>query len=103
LRPYRELINEFFRTVRHFQQAASAPKQKSEKLVCCETCGTWVPAGRAIGSGDAFFCSQECRTKPQTKNPRQRKSGRGSGSVWRSGTGVPPVKSRARCACHIQN
>jgi hypothetical protein len=76
LRPYRELINEFFRTLRHFQQAASAPKQKSEKLVCCETCGTWIPAGRAIGSGDTFFCSQECRRKPEITNRRQRKGGR---------------------------
>src|SRR5207237_10230355 len=26
----------------------------------------------------------------------------GSGSVWKSGTGVPPVESRARCACHLK-
>gem|GEM_PF-6017825 len=25
-----------------------------------------------------------------------------SGAVFQSGTGVPPVKSRAGCACHIQ-
>ena len=25
-----------------------------------------------------------------------------SDAVWKSGTGVPPVKSRARCACHFQ-
>src|SRR5437660_782883 len=26
----------------------------------------------------------------------------GSGSVWKSGTGAPPVESRARCACHLK-
>src|SRR5216684_781992 len=26
----------------------------------------------------------------------------GTDAVWKSGTGAPPVKSRARCACHNQ-
>jgi len=27
---------------------------------------------------------------------------KGTDVVWKSGTGVPPVKSRARCTCHNQ-
>jgi len=73
LRPYRALINELFRTVRHFQQTAS-PTQKSEKLVRCEACGTWIPAGRAIGSAEAFFCSQKWQSEPAIKSRRKQKT-----------------------------
>jgi hypothetical protein len=66
LRPYFKLVREFLDTVRHFQQItakrARPQHQQPEKLVCCVTCGTFVPIGRAItaGPGDAIFCSTDC-------------------------------------------
>jgi hypothetical protein len=66
LRPYLKLVREFLNTIRHFQQiTATRPgpsNQQPEKLVCCVTCGTWVPIGRAISaaSGPAVFCSTDC-------------------------------------------
>jgi hypothetical protein len=65
LRPYLRSIRQIINAIRQFQSATVKPEKpgaKSEKLVCCETCGTWVPAGRTLaGAGDAVFCSAECR------------------------------------------
>jgi hypothetical protein len=38
------------------------------KLVRCVGCGTWVPAGRAIGNkaGMSVYCSRECIEKTST-------------------------------------
>ncbi|MGH9873081.1 MAG: hypothetical protein ACRD9S_11545 [Pyrinomonadaceae bacterium] len=43
------------------------------KLVRCVACGTWIPAGRAIGSraGSSVYCSRECIEK--TLNGKERK------------------------------
>ena len=43
------------------------------KLVRCVGCGTWVPAGRALGSkaGLSVYCSRECIEK--TSNGKERK------------------------------
>lgn len=43
------------------------------KLVRCVGCGTWIPAGRAIGSraGSSVYCSRECIEK--TSNGKERK------------------------------
>ena len=66
LRPYLRLAQEFLKTFRHFQQMSATrtnPRNRQpEKLVCCETCGTWVPIGRALsaGSSDAVYCSTDC-------------------------------------------
>lgn len=64
LRPYLRIAHEFIKTFRHFQQmsATRARNQQPEKLVCCETCGTWVPSGRALtaGAGDSIYCSTDC-------------------------------------------
>jgi type II secretory pathway pseudopilin PulG len=75
LRPYLQLVQEFIKTLRHFQQAISTganPRQKqSEKLVCCETCGTWIPSGRAVSvRSRAVFCSEECRENSGRKKQR---------------------------------
>lgn len=66
LRPYFRIAQEFIKTFRNFQQMsamrANARNQQPEKLVCCETCGTWVPIGRALtaGSSDSVYCSTDC-------------------------------------------
>ena len=66
LRPYLRLAQEFVKTFRHFQQItatrANHQNRQPERLVCCETCGTWVPIGRALsaGSADPVYCSTDC-------------------------------------------
>ncbi len=34
---------------------------EQERLLPCARCGTLVPASRALTSGDASYCSPECR------------------------------------------
>ena len=43
------------------------------KLVRCVGCGTWIPAGRAIGNktGSSVYCSRDCIEK--TSNGKERK------------------------------
>jgi hypothetical protein len=74
LRPYLRVVQEFIKTLRNFQKmnaAGTNPRnQQSEKLVCCETCGTWIPIGRALtsGSSDSLYCSSAClSTKKRRK------------------------------------
>jgi type II secretory pathway pseudopilin PulG len=66
LRPYLRIAQEFIKTIRNFQQMsttrANPRSHQPEKLVCCETCGTWIPIGRALtaGSLDSVYCSTDC-------------------------------------------
>ena len=43
------------------------------KLVRCESCGTWIPHNRAIrlGSGLSNYCSTECLEKQATAKERK--------------------------------
>lgn len=43
------------------------------KLVRCDSCGTWIPAERAVhlGSGLNSFCSAECLTNNSQKQERK--------------------------------
>ena len=74
LRPYLKLGREFLNSIRHFQQIfsnrAKPQNQHPEKLVCCDTCGTWVPLGRSLtaGSGNAVFCSVDCLSGKKRKS-----------------------------------
>jgi hypothetical protein len=65
LRPYLRSLRQIIDTIRQFQSAIvnqKSPDAKTQKLVRCETCGTWVPAGRTLpGSDGRVFCSVECR------------------------------------------
>jgi hypothetical protein len=39
----------------------STAVKADQKLVRCVSCGTWVPAGRAIGGmGASVYCSRDC-------------------------------------------
>ena len=53
--------------------AGAAAAKSDGKLVRCVGCGTWIPAGRAIGSktGSSVYCSRECVEK--TSNGKERK------------------------------
>jgi len=50
VRPYLKASRQFLHIVRHFQQSARGrvPDTKSEKLIRCEQCETWIPAGRRV-------------------------------------------------------
>jgi hypothetical protein len=65
LRPYLLTLRNFIHAIRQFQAQAGGSKNRGEpeKLVCCATCGVWVPQTRALpsaGSSDLWFCSDTC-------------------------------------------
>ena len=74
-RPYLKLIRKVVESLNVATEGTvtTANQQRSpskNKLVRCDSCGTWIPAERALhlGSGLASFCSTECVTKnSQTK------------------------------------
>ena len=78
VRPYLKLIEQ---VIKSFQvvtdvstTTASSPKTPSKnKLVRCESCGTWIPAERALNlsSGLATFCSPECMAKKNASPKRK--------------------------------
>lgn len=49
-------------TTKTREHAASSRAVSKNKLVRCDSCGTWVPADRAfrLSSGLANYCSREC-------------------------------------------
>ena len=77
VRPYLKLIQKIASSLNAAVDVttttASQPKTPSRnKLVRCESCGTWIPAERALNlnSGLATFCSSECMAN---KGSKQRK------------------------------
>ena len=79
VRPYLVLIQkvvESFKVVGEMNVSTTASTQKTpsqNKLVRCESCGTWIPAERALNlrSGLATFCSSECMAKKSSANQRK--------------------------------
>ena len=75
VRPYLKLIQKIASSLNAAVDittttAAPQPKTPSKnKLVRCESCGTWIPAQRALNlnSGLATFCSAECMARPRSK------------------------------------
>jgi hypothetical protein len=71
--PYVQVLKKLFgiaKTVASPNEPGSVSTPRSErKLVRCESCGTWVPAERAIAikSGGATYCSRECLEKTPSK------------------------------------
>jgi hypothetical protein len=78
VRPYLKL---FRKVVESLNAATDTPVATSgsprsvskNKLVRCDSCGTWIPAERAVhlGSGIASFCSAECLTKNSQQQERK--------------------------------
>jgi hypothetical protein len=76
VRPYLKLIQKVISSlnaavdISTTSTTASQPKTPSKnKLVRCESCGTWIPAERALNlnSGLATFCSAECMANKGSK------------------------------------
>jgi hypothetical protein len=70
VRPYLKLIQKVMQSLNVVTDinTSTATRQKvpsRNKLVRCDSCGTWIPAERALSlnSGLATFCSTECMTK----------------------------------------
>ena len=58
VRPYLKLMQDLMNSL----NAPQAKKPSRNKLVRCDSCGTWIPAERALSlnSGLATYCSPEC-------------------------------------------
>jgi hypothetical protein len=70
VRPYLKLIQKIVSSLNAAVDVTTTTQQpktpSKNKLVRCESCGTWIPAERALSlnSGLATFCSAECMSKP---------------------------------------
>ena len=75
VRPYLKLVRQIVQSLTAVTDTTvSRQDTRSEnKLVRCESCGTWVPADRALKlkSGLATFCSTECMTKKSESKERR--------------------------------
>ena len=78
VRPYLKLFRKVVESLNTATEGpvTAADQQRSpskNKLVRCDSCGTWIPAERALhlGSGLASFCSTECLTKSAEKKERK--------------------------------
>jgi hypothetical protein len=79
VRPYLKLMRKVVETLNSATEASAKTTSTQQrtpsknKLVRCDSCGTWIPAERALhlGSGLASFCSPECVTK--SSQPKQQK------------------------------
>ena len=75
VRPYLKLIQKVmqsFNVVTEINTSAATTQPKTpskNKLIRCDSCGTWIPAERALSlnSGLATFCSTECMAKEPSK------------------------------------
>jgi predicted SprT family Zn-dependent metalloprotease len=70
VRPYLKLIQKVMQSFNVVTDinTTTATQQKTpsgNKLVRCDSCGTWIPAERALSlnSGLATYCSTECMAK----------------------------------------
>lgn len=78
VRPYLKLIRKVVDSLNVATEGSvtTASPQRSpskNKLVRCDSCGTWIPAERALhlGSGIASFCSTECLAKNSQAKERK--------------------------------
>ncbi|HEU4508284.1 MAG TPA: hypothetical protein VFR78_08615 [Pyrinomonadaceae bacterium] len=72
VRPYLKLIREVKSAFEERPQT-TAVTNRTNQLVRCEGCNTWIPADRALSlkSGLATFCSTECMAKTPASKPRK--------------------------------
>ena len=77
--PYLQILKKLFGAARTVSSSptsgpSSGATMKSDaRLVRCVSCGTWIPANRAIGNkaGQSVYCSRECIEK--SSNGKERK------------------------------
>jgi len=78
VRPYLKLIQKVVQSLNVVTdiRTSSVETQRTpsrNKLVRCDSCGTWIPAERALSlrSGLANFCSSECMEKEPVSSKRK--------------------------------
>jgi hypothetical protein len=78
VRPYLKLIRKVVESLNVATEGTATPAApertpSKNKLVRCDSCGTWIPAERALhlGSGLASYCSTECLTKSSQAKERK--------------------------------
>jgi hypothetical protein len=78
VRPYLKLIQKLANSLNVVTDisASTASREKSpsrNQLIRCDSCGTWIPAERALNlsSGLAKFCSPECMAKENSAKERK--------------------------------
>lgn len=60
--PGADSFSRFSPEARRRRRQAGSDARTMEELVECTVCGTFVPAGRALTSGNSrIFCSEDCR------------------------------------------
>ncbi|HYE14372.1 MAG TPA: hypothetical protein VD968_08035 [Pyrinomonadaceae bacterium] len=87
LRPYIQMVRRFLGAVREANRVREAargdlPRQPTrrashaDRLVRCASCGTWLPASRAVrlGSANTTFCSHACLERSADAPRKARKS-----------------------------
>lgn len=79
LRPYIQLLQKVLSALRGTLEKDSSSGSRARstrienKLVRCVSCGTWIPAERAIGAGSRMseYCSRECLEKSAAEPKRK--------------------------------
>jgi hypothetical protein len=77
LHPYIKMLGKIVGTVKTIANSASSaggarPNKVDGKLIRCVSCGTWVPAGRAVGvKPNLAYCSSECLEKSAASERRK--------------------------------
>ena len=87
LRPYIKAARQLFGAARGTWRVGVRPgdetampthaeRRPAEQLVRCDSCGTWLPASRAValGGSGAQFCSHACLETAAGDHARARKS-----------------------------
>ena len=61
------------------EPAVSSKQSDGERLVRCSSCGTWIPAGRAIQlrSKSSVYCSTSCLENAAAQPQSARRSAKG--------------------------
>ena len=77
LHPYIKMLGKIVGTVKTIANSGSVagsarPGKVDGKLVKCVGCGTWVPAGRAVGVKSSLaYCSTDCLEKSAASERRK--------------------------------
>lgn len=77
IHPYIKMLGKIVGTVKTITNSGSAggaarPNKVDGKLVRCVSCGTWIPAGRAVGvRQNLAYCSSECLEKSSATERRK--------------------------------
>lgn len=71
--PGADSFSRFSPESRRRRRQAGSDARTMEELVECVSCGTFVPAGRALTDGDSrVFCGEDCRHQVRVSSEHER-------------------------------